>query len=107
MKVPAKEIGLTGDASVFDVQMLEPAYRTPAEFAVSIADDTVTLKASHSARIRLARSALGNDWPKGSKPVLTLKNSHGSAAVNATIADDGAIEWQAERGEYELKAGAR
>src|SRR5258708_1955276 len=77
VKVTAKEIGLTGDASVLDVQMLEPAYRVPAEFEVRVASNAVTLKASHPAKIHLSRAALGNDWPKGSKPVLTLKNSTG------------------------------
>jgi hypothetical protein len=36
-----------------------------------------------------------------------LKSSAGSVAVNVTVAAAGAIEWQAERGQYELKAGAR
>jgi hypothetical protein len=107
IKIMPKEIGLTGEVSILEVQLLAPAYRAPAEFEVGVADGAATLKASHPAKIHLSRTALGNGWTKGSKPVLTLKSSAGSSAVNVAITDDDLIEWRAERGEYELKAGAR
>ena len=108
VKVTAKEIGLTGDAPVLDVQILAPAYRTPAEFELGIAGDAVTLKASHPAKIHLSRTALGDGWTKASSPILTLKKSTGGTAEKVAVAYDGLIlEWQAERGEYELKPGSR
>jgi hypothetical protein len=104
VKLTAKEVGLKGDAEVLHVQLHGPAFRLPAEFEVSWTADTIALKVSRPARIRLDYGVLRPEWTAPGRPVLQRRRPGGAAEVVRDGMWSGKVaEWQATPGEYELR----
>src|SRR5262249_41559982 len=109
VKLTAKEVGLKSSAEVLRVQLNGPAYRLPAEFEVSWATDTISLKVSSPAKVRLDYRALRPEWTAQGRPVLQRRRPGGGADIvrNDVVWSDSVLEWQATPGEYELRRGGR
>jgi hypothetical protein len=109
VKLTAREVGLTGDAEVLSCQLPGPAYRLPAEIEVCWKGETVALKVSKPATVRLDYGVLRPEWATRGRPVLQRRQSGTDVAVvrdgvtwSGTVA-----EWQAEPGEYELRMAGK
>jgi hypothetical protein len=108
IKVAARDAGLKADGDVLEVQLLAAAYRRPLEIEVTRAPGKATFRASSPAKVRASYRVLCPDWPKDAKPVLIGRRGDGaSEAVRDSTVDEKTIEWQADRGEYELAPGDR
>jgi hypothetical protein len=104
--VAAKDAGLKADGDVLEVQLLAAAYRRPLEIEVTRAPGKATFRTSNPARIRVSYRVLCADWPKDAKPVLTGRRGDGAGEiVRDSTVGEGTVEWQADRGEYELVPG--
>jgi hypothetical protein len=88
------------------VQLSGPAFRQPAEFEVTWTADTVSVKVSKPAMIRLSYRVLRPEWPKEGKPVLQRQRPGGRAEVvhKDVVWENHTVEWQATPGEYHLRA---
>ncbi len=101
--VTGKDAGLRSAGQVLQVQLLAPAYRQPAEFEVVQEANKVLMKVSHRAKIRLYYHTLHSDWPKEARPVLRWLHSGDRAEfVREAAWENGSVEWEADRGTYEL-----
>src|SRR5262249_45137335 len=106
VKVTAKEVGLKSAAAaeVLRVQLNGPAFRLPAEFGVSWSTaDTISLKVSRPAKIRLDYGVLRPEWTAEGRPVLQRRRSVGGAAdvvrKDDVVWSGNVAEWQATPGE--------
>jgi hypothetical protein len=109
VKVAAGDVGLPGKADVLQVRLSGPAFRQPAEFEVTWAADTVALKVTHPARVRLSYRVLRPDWPARERPGLRrrLPGRPAEAVPGEVVWEDDSVAWQAVPGEYELRAARR
>jgi hypothetical protein len=109
VKLTAKEVGLKSDADVMHVQLNGPAFRLPAEFEVSWTADTISLKVSGPAKVRLDYGVLRPEWTTQGRPVLQRRRPGGAAEVvrNDVVWSGNIAEWQATPGEYELRIVGR
>jgi hypothetical protein len=102
LKVSAKEVALKGDAEVLTVQLDGPAYRLPADFEVSWKDDSVTIRISRAAKIRLVYDAVHPGWAK-EKLDLRRRDGDTTQSVGSDVAwEANAVQWRGEPGEYSL-----
>jgi hypothetical protein len=104
-----KEVGLPSDAEVFQVQLSGPAFRQPAEYEVTWTAETVSLKVSKPAKVRLFYRALQSEWPAQDKLVLQRRQPGGLAEIvrNEVVWERNYVEWQAAPGEYELRTAKK
>jgi hypothetical protein len=109
IKVAAADAGLKADGDVLHVQLNGPAYRLPAEFAVSWTAGKVSLTVSRPARIRLDYGVLRREWVGRGRPVLQRRRSGGSTDIVREGVDwtGTAAAWQATPGEYELRIAGK
>ncbi len=62
--VKANQIGLPGDATVMEVQLLEPAYREPVEIELTpLASESIQLQISKPVVLKLSIKAIKPNWP--------------------------------------------
>jgi hypothetical protein len=105
VKLTARDAGVPGEGEAFQAQLNGPAFRQPAEFEVTWTADTVSLKVSRPAKVRLAYRVLRPDWPARGKPVLQRRSGGSAEVVGGDIIwTDDSVEWQAVPGEYTLQA---
>ncbi len=99
-----KDVGLESPAEVLRVELSEASYRIPAEYSFTREGGKVIVKVSKAAGIHLAYRALCPDWPADRKPALRRHGAADSAAKveDTVVVSDGAIDWHAVPGEYEL-----
>jgi hypothetical protein len=102
VKLTAQEVGLKGDANVLQVELNGAALRLPAEYEVSWTAETITIKVSKPAGIRLDYGTVRPDWAGKGKPVLRRLFRGGAAEVEV-VRNGSTVEWQATPGEYELR----
>jgi hypothetical protein len=109
VKLTAKEAGLKSDAEVLHVQLNGPAFRLPAEFEVSWTLDTIALRVSRPAKIRLDYGVLRPEWIAQGNPVLQRRRPGAAAEVvrNDVVRSGNVVEWEATPGEYELRIVGR
>ena len=109
IKVAAADAGLKADGDVLHVQLNGPAFRVPAEFAVSWTAGKVSLTVSRPAKVHLDYGLLRPEWVGQGRPVLQRRRSGGSADTvdKGVIWTDNAAEWQATPGEYELRMAGK
>jgi len=102
--VSGKEAGLESPAEVLRVKLSGASYRVPSEYSFTREGGKVIVKVSKAADIHLAYRALCPDWPADRKPTLRQHGTPDSAAKGAdtAVVSDGAIDWHAVPGEYEL-----
>jgi hypothetical protein len=105
IKLAAPDVGLQGQAELLLVQLSGPAFRQPAEFEVTWTADTVSLKVTKPAKIRLSYRVLRPDWPAEDKPVLQRRRPGGLPEVvhNEAVWENNRVEWQATPGTYDLR----
>jgi hypothetical protein len=107
MTLTAKDVGLSSEADVLQVQLSGPAFRQPAEFEVTGTAGALVLNVSRPAKVRLAYRVLRPDWLAGDRPVLERESPGGRAEAVGTesgvVWKDGQVEWQAKPGHYELR----
>jgi hypothetical protein len=107
-KVTAADAGLKGDGDALQVRLDGPAFRLPAEFAVSWAAGKVSLTVSRPAQVRLDYGVLRPEWVGRGRPVLRRRTAGGADTVGEGVVWTGnAAEWQATPGEYELRMGGK
>jgi hypothetical protein len=109
IKLAGQDVGVKSEAEVIQVELTGPAFRQPAEFEVTWTADTVSLKVSKPAKIRLSYRVLRPEWPAQRKLVLERRHPGGLAeAVRSDIVwENGRVEWQASPGEYDLRAAPK
>ena len=107
IKLAAQDVGLSKGRSteVLQVELSGPAFRQPAEFEVTWTANTVSLKVSKPAKIRLSYRVLRPEWPAEGKLALEQRSPGGLAkAVRSDIVwENNRVEWQALPGEYDLR----
>jgi hypothetical protein len=109
IKLSAQDVGLKSEAEVIHVELNGPAFRQPAEFDVTWTADTLSLKVSKAAKIRLSYRVLRPDWPAHPKLVLQQRRSGGLAEPvrSDLVWKNNRVEWAAQPGEYELRAAPK
>jgi hypothetical protein len=108
VKLTAKEVSLKSDAEVLRVQLDGPAFRLPAEFAVSWTDDAVSIKVSQPGKVRLDYGVLRPAWAGKEKLVLQRRSGDAVEDVRKDVVWDGStVEWQAVPGEYQLRLAGK
>jgi hypothetical protein len=104
-KLTAQEAGLKAEAPVLEVQLNGPAYREPAEYAVSWTADKLSLKVGKPAKVRVYYRVLRPEWPAKDKLLLQRLRRGDSAEVvkgDDVVWRKEYVEWPATPGEYEL-----
>jgi hypothetical protein len=104
VRVAAKDAGLKVNADVLVVQLHDAAFREPAEFDVRWTADKISVTVSKAARIRLYYGVVQPAWSSNGDLLLQQRGAkEGTEAVREHVAwENGAIEWQATPGRYEL-----
>jgi hypothetical protein len=105
IKLTARDVGLSSEEEVLQVQLSGPAFRQPAEFEAAWTANTVSLKVSRPAKIRLSYRVLCPEWPAQDKPVLQRQLPGGLTEVvrREVVWENNCVEWQATPGEYDLQ----
>lgn len=102
--VSAKDVGIKGDGEALRLELAGPVYRRPAQFEVRRRGNSVVIKVTQSADVRLAYSLL---LPKVTADTKLILLRRGSGNTTTPVADvkqnEGTIEWAATPGEYELR----
>jgi hypothetical protein len=106
-KVTAQEAGLKAEGDVLAVQLPGPAFRVPAEVAVSWTPGKVSVIVSKPGKIRLDYGAVRPEWVGKEKPVLQRRGTGDTVEVvrNDVTWEGNTVEWQAPPGEYQLVVG--
>jgi hypothetical protein len=108
VKLAAKDVGLKAEAEVLQVQLTGPAFRQPAEFEVTWTDNTMSVKVSKPARVRLVYRVLRPGWPAKDKLVLRRRlPGDRTEAVRGEVWENHSVEWEAAPGEYDLLAAGK
>jgi hypothetical protein len=109
VKVAAKDAGLQAETDVLQAQLSGSAFRQPAEFEVTWTADSVSLKVSKPAKVRLSYRVLRPEWPAAGRPALERRRSGGRAEVisDDVVWENDFVEWQAAPGEYDLRMAPR
>jgi hypothetical protein len=104
VKVAAQDAGLKGDAEVMQAQLDGAAFRLPAEIAVTWKEDSISLKVSQAAKVRLAYRLVRPDWPAKEKLLLQRRGPGDKTETlrDGVVWENDTVEWHAEPGEYEL-----
>jgi hypothetical protein len=105
IKIAGLDVGLKTKARVLDIQPQEPAFRQPAEFEVIWTADTISVRVSKAAKVRLVYRLLRSDWSAKDKPVLKRRDAGGHLRIvrNKVVIDSSYVEWQAKAGVYDLE----
>jgi hypothetical protein len=105
VKLSARDIGLSSEAELLQVQLSGPAFRLPAEFEVTWSSGKISLKVTKPAKIRLSYGALRPRWTTHDKPVLQRQRPEGGAegVRDDVVWENNSVEWHATPGSYDLR----
>jgi glyoxylase-like metal-dependent hydrolase (beta-lactamase superfamily II) len=104
-KVAGPDVGLSSNAEVLQVRLNGPAFRQPAEFAVTGTAERLVLNVSKPAKIGLAYRVLRPGWPAERHPLLQrqLPGGRTEPVEGNLVGEQDRVEWQAAPGEYVLQ----
>jgi hypothetical protein len=103
--VRSDEIGRKETGEVLHVALMGPAYREPVEVEVKSGGAVQYFKVSRAVGLKFFPANLAADLPKDAKFELRRFGPDGEWKTlgDSLRSEGGAVEWQAEPGEYELR----
>ena len=93
------------DAPVVWLRLEGPAFRTPAELEVVHDQDAVRVRISRRMSLRLHYASIRPDWQDAGRLALVRREAPGRAIPLGQGVQwaGGAVEWEADAGEYEIR----